>query len=123
MPSRTEVEGTRISNTVQGKKDLQEVTLITGPIADNFALSLEMGPVIAIGATAARDVLMPADADSAKARLTIINISAVTTGVLTLKTSADAALVPAVALTQGVGVTLVHLGGTSRKGWRRAEGL
>lgn len=65
---------------------------VTG-IIDNFPLNGGMPSVIYLRATAARDVLLPfVNADLDGRVLTIYNEG---TGVITLKTSSDAALVPA----------------------------
>lgn len=117
MASRTEVEGTSIANTAIRRRRIEEVMIITGNIADNFQISDNMPPVIVLGASAARDVLMPA-ATSKNHGLcfTLISNSTTTTGVLTLKTSADAALSPAVTIAQNLSVEMIYLHGI---GWRK----
>ena len=90
---------------------------IVGNIADNFPLNADMPPVIMLGASAVRDVLMPAnDASIHGLCLTIMSNSTTTTGVLTLKTSADAALSPAVTIPQNASVEMIYVHGV---GWRK----
>ena len=122
MGSRSEVIGTALADTRQRRGLTWEVMVQTG-VADNFALDEDMPPVLALsGPTGGGDVLMPADSAALKGRmLTIINIA--TVGTLTLKTSADAALTPAVAVTVNNSATMIHLGGTGLQGWRRLDSL
>lgn len=122
MGARTELLDTHMANCVwrRGKRD--EVLKVVSAIADNYALSADMPPTIALLAGAARDVLMPADATTPiGTRLTIINLGVTTGAVITLKTSADAALTPAVTIPINAAVTMIHLGGTGTTGWRRVD--
>lgn len=78
-------------------------------IADNYPLTATMPPNIVLGASAARDVLMPAGSvDIDGLILCLISRSSTTTGVLTLKTSADAALSPAVTIAQNGSVEMIY---------------
>lgn len=117
MPSRTEVADTAIYNTPIRRRRIEEVMRITGNIADNFAINADMPPVIMLGASAARDILMPA-ATSKNHGLcfTIMSNSTTTTGVLTLKTATDAALSPAVTIAQNLSVEMIYIHGV---GWRK----
>lgn len=123
MPRSEVIEAGALVNTPIRRGRREEIMEIIGNIADNFALSADMPPTIVIGASAVRDVLMPPDATTPKGTiLTIISNSITTTGVLTLKTSADAALTPAVTIAQFATVEMIHLGGTGGRGWRRHGG-
>lgn len=95
----------------------ESVMIITGNVADNFPLNKDMPPVIVLGASAARDILMPAATSAIDGLvLTLISNSTTTTGVLTLKTSADVALSPAVTITQNLSVEMIYIHGI---GWRK----
>lgn len=99
---------------------MDDCLVITTAIADNFPLDAEMPPTIALFASAARDVLMPADSVDIKGlKMTIINLSVTAAAVLTLKTSVDAALTPAVTVGINAAVQMEHLGGTGTTGWRQ----
>lgn len=117
MGARTELLDTAMRNVSIRSGRKEETLNVPGNLADNYALSATMPPVIIIGATAARDVLMPPD-DAANDGLclTIISKSSVTTGVFTLKTSADVALSPAVTIAQNLSVEMIYLNGL---GWRK----
>lgn len=120
MGTRSEVINAPLADTRHRRGRFEEVYVAPGNLADNFALAATMPPTIVLGATAARDVLMPAgSADIHGLCFTIINKSAVTTGVFTLKTATDAALSPAVTLTQVVSVEMMYLHGI---GWRKRGG-
>lgn len=117
MASRTEVADTALSNTRIRRRRVEEILLITGNVADNFPIVDTMPPVIVLGASAVRDILMPA----ATARnhglvFTILSNSSTTTGVLTLKDSADQALSPAVTIAQALSVEMIYIHSI---GWRR----
>lgn len=121
MGSRSEVGGAALWDTKQRRG--MKLDYFVAPfaanssIADNYPLAMTMPPLIVLGASAARDVLMPAnDAAYDGLLLTIMSNSINTTGVLTLKTSADAALSPAVTLVQFAAKTMVYLHGI---GWRQ----
>jgi hypothetical protein len=117
MASRTEVGDTRLWNNVYARKKREAVTIFIGNIADNFPITADMTPIIVLGASAARDILMPANSiDIDGLCITIQSNSTTTTGVLTLKTSADAALSPAVTIAQSAGVSMIYLHGI---GWRK----
>lgn len=91
--------------------------IITGNIADNFPITKDFPPVIVLGASAARDILMPAPTASINGLcFTLISNSTTTTGVLTIKTSGDQALSPAVTIAQNLSAELIYLHGI---GWRK----
>lgn len=122
MGARTELLDTALANCTwrRGKRD--GVMVVSSAIADNYALSADMPPCIALFAGAARDVLMPADATTPRGtKLTIINLGVTTGATITLKTSADAALTPAVTIGINAAVTMIFLGGTGTTGWRRVD--
>jgi hypothetical protein len=121
MSQHSEIDGAALMDSKwrRGRKD--DLLVVSSAIADNFPLAVTMPPTIALFAAAARDVLMPADADSKGLRLTIINLSVTAAAVITLKTSADAALTPAVTVPINGAVTMIHLGGTGTTGWRRTD--
>lgn len=120
MGQRTEHAGGAIMDSAIRRGRREEVLIITGNVADNFQLATGMPPVIVFGASAVRDVLMPADNALLKGlTFTLMSNSSTTTGVLTLKTSGDAALTPAVTIVQNGSVEMIHLGGTGNLGWRR----
>lgn len=77
---------------------------ISAPIADNFSLLADMPSWIYLRATAARDVLMPAVTSAIDGKIMFLYNEG--TGTITLKTSSDAALSPAVTLA-GAGTTAV----------------
>lgn len=117
MGSRTEQFDSAVANVAIRRRRIEEILLITGNVADNFPIVDTMPPVIVLGASAARDILMPA----ATARnhglcFTLISNSSTTTGVLTLKTSADAALSPAVTIAQSLSVEMIYIHSI---GWRK----
>lgn len=95
-----------------------EVTLA----ADNYPITVEHPPVIYIDpAAAARDVLLPAiDGNSKGLTFVIFNTSDNATGAedITLKTSADAALVPAVVISKSEGAVVTNNG----TGWKAIVG-
>lgn len=70
--------------------------VMTG-IADNFVLTEDMPSFLYLKATTARDVLLPAVTQTCDGRLLFIYNEG--SGTITLKTSSDAALLPAVAMT------------------------
>lgn len=70
---------------------------VTTGIADNFPLAADMPSWIFLKATTVRDVLMPAVTADIDGKLMWIYNEG--TGTITLKTSSDAALAPAVTLT------------------------
>ena len=118
MGTRSEhISGAVADATIRrGRKEA--VLYLAGNVADNFALSADMPPVIVLGASAARDILMPANAAANDGLcMTIISNSSTTTGVLTLKTSADAALSPAVTIAQNLSVEMIYIAGIP--GWRK----
>lgn len=122
MGARTELLDTAIANCQFRRRKRDGVLRVTSAIADNFPLSADMPPTIALLAGAARDVLMPADATTPEGlTLTIINLGVTTGAVITLKTSADAALTPAVTIPINAAVTMIFLGGTGTTGWRRKD--
>lgn len=122
MGQRTEILDTYSANLVARKLKRDEVLVVGSAIADNFALSADMPPTIALLAGAAREVLMPPDATTPKGtRLTIINLGVTTGATITLKTSADAGLTPAVTIGVNASVTMIYLGGTGTQGWRRVD--
>src|SRR5262245_1238527 len=118
MPSRTEIEGAHIMNSPI-RRQKRDVTLtLVGNIADNFPITTQFPPVIVLGASAARDILMPAnDIANDGLRFLFISNSSTTTGVLTLKTSADQALSPAVTIVQSASQEMVYVHGV---GWKKA---
>lgn len=119
---RSELRDTALMGCRWRRKKFDECLVVTSAIADNFALDAEMPPVIALFAGAARDVLMPADSSDIKGlRMTIINLGVTAGATITLKTSADAALTPAVTVGINASVNMVHLGGTGTTGWRRVD--
>ena len=121
MGTRSELIGTFLADSAwrRGKKD--ETLVITAAIADNFVVSADMPPCIALFAAAARDILLPPDSPTIRGlKLTIVNLSVTAAAVLTLKTSADAALTPAQTVAINSAVTIIHLGGTGTTGWRLA---
>lgn len=122
MGARTEVLDTFIADTIwrRGKRDA--VMVVASAIADNYVIPAASPPTIALLAAAARDVLLPADATTPRGtRLTIINLGVTTGATITLKTSADAALTPAITIGINAAVTIIHLGGTGTQGWRRVD--
>ncbi len=122
MGARTEVLDTNLANCSFKRGFKTDVLVVASAIADNYALSAEMPPTVALMLGAARDVLMPADSASIKGlTMTIINLGVTTGAVATLKTSADAALTPAVTIPINGAVTMRHLGGTGTQGWRRVD--
>lgn len=117
MAGRTELYDAHLSNCKIRSKRAEGVLRIVGNIADNFPITADMPPVLAIGASAARDVLMPAnDENNDGLCFTIVSTSSTTTGVLTLKTSADAALSPAVTVAQNLSVEMIYI---HNVGWRK----
>ena len=122
MGARTELLDTALANCRWRRRKMDEILVVGTAIADNYALSADMPPTIALLAGAARDVLMPADATTPRGlRLTIVNLGVTTGAVITLKTSADAALAPAVTIPINAAVTMIFLGGTGTQGWRRVD--
>lgn len=120
MGQHSEIIGAVLADTKWRRGRFEEVYNVPGNIADNFPLAQTMPSTILIGATAARDVLMPAAAASMHGMiLTITSKSSVTTGVLTLKTSTDAALSPAVSMVQFASVEMQYFHGI---GWRKKGG-
>jgi len=117
MGQRTEHVGAAIMDAPIRYRRIEEILYLAGNVADNFPIVKDMPPVIVLGASAVRDILMPA-ATSANQGLcfTIISNSSTTTGVLTLKTSADAALTPAVTITQNSSVEMIYI---HQIGWRK----
>lgn len=117
MASRTPQADADLYNCKIIAKRKEGVLRVVGNIADNFPITADMPPVLAIGASAVRDVLMPAnDVENDGLTFTIISTSSTTTGVLTLKTSADAALSPVVSIAQNLSVEMIYLHGI---GWRK----
>jgi len=117
MAQRTETADAALINCKIRRKRFEQVMRLVGNIADNFVLTADMPPVIVLGASAARDVLMPAnDAANDGLCFTLLSNSTTTTGVLTLKTSADAALAPAVTIAQNLSVEMIYIDGI---GWRK----
>lgn len=81
---------------------------ISGNVTDNLAIPVNGPPVWFIGASAVRDILMPALSSTPNGtEFTFISTSSTTTGVLTFKTATDAALSPAVTIVQNAAVTLI----------------
>ena len=110
MGSRTEVLDSKISNSPVARLWKLDSMIIT-MTADNLVLSASMPPVLYIDpGGAARDVLLPPIADWVGAAFIIFN-QADAAEAITLKTSADAALTPAVDVLQNEGV-IVHNDGT-----------
>ena len=117
MGARTELLDTGIANCTIRRQRKEGIMRIVGNVADNFPVPANAPPVIVLGASAARDILMPA-ATSANDGLTFtfISNSSTTTGVLTLKDSADSALSPAVTIGQNLSVEMIYIHGV---GWRK----
>lgn len=117
MGTHTEHIDSAQSNVRIRRRRVEEILYIPGNTADNFPLSADMPPVIVLGAATAIDVLMPA-ATVANQGLcfTILSNSSTTTGVITLKTSADAALTPAVTIAQNASVEMIYV---HQIGWRK----
>lgn len=117
MGARTELLDTAIANCPIRRGRKEQVLEIFGNVTDNFPLTADMPPVILVGSSAARDILMPANAAANQGLcFTIISKSSTTTGVLTLKDSGDSALSPAVTIAQNLSVEMIYLHGT---GWRK----
>jgi hypothetical protein len=117
---REEVIDTFIANCVYRRKKQDGCLVVTSAIADNYPLNIEMPPVIALFASAARDVLMPSNASTPiGTRLTIVNLSVTAAAVITLKDSADSALVPAQTVGINDSVDMIYLGGSGTTGWRK----
>lgn len=117
MATHSEISHTSFRETRHRSGRYEEIMVITGNIADNFPLPRTAPPTIVLGASAVRDILLPAAAaDMDGLIFTLISNSTATTGVLTLKTSADAALVPAVTIAQGASVQVQYVHGI---GWKR----
>lgn len=118
---RSELIDTSLANTLHRRKKCDETLVVTTAIADNYPLSADMPPVVALFASAARDVLMPPNASTPKGmRMTIVNLSVTAAAVLTLKDSADGALVPAQTVAINSAVEMIYLGGSGTTGWRLA---
>lgn len=117
MGTRSELIDGVIANSPIRRMRKEQMLVISGNVSDNFAMDADMPPVLVCGASAARDILMPANsADINGLCFTIISTSSTTTGVLTLKTSADAALSPAVTIAQNLSVEMIYIHGV---GWRK----
>jgi hypothetical protein len=117
MGTRSELIDGVIANSPIRRGRKEEILVIAGNVTDNFPITKDMPPVIVLGASAVRDILMPAATSSIHGLcFTLISNSSTTTGVLTVKTSADAALSPAVTITQNLSVELIYIHGT---GWRK----
>lgn len=86
---------------------------------DNFALTPDMPPVLRMTPGAAIDILMPASTEATKGLVFFLhNIGA--GGVITLKTSADAAFSPAITIAVSGGWVMVQCTGsaTAASGWK-----
>lgn len=117
MGTRSEHIGSSLADVSIRRGRYENPMVITGNIADNFPITKDFPPVIVLGASAARDILMPAPTSSINGLcFTILSNSSTTTGVLTLKTSSDSALSPAVTIAQNGSVEMIYIHGT---GWRR----
>lgn len=117
MASRSNIVQADLYDVTIRAKRKEAVMRIVGNVADNFAVSAEMPPVIVLGASAARDILMPAAAAANDGlTMTFLSNSSTTTGVLTFKDSADSALSPAVTVAQNLSVELIYIHGI---GWRK----
>lgn len=114
---RSELIDTALANCAIRRRRVEQTMKIVGNVTDNFPVTADMPPVIVCGASAARDILMPA-ATSRNDGLcfTFISNSSTTTGVLTFKDSADQALSPAVSIAQSLSVELIYIHGI---GWRK----
>ena len=102
------VKGKRVyANSLHG-----EYFRSTTGIADNFPVSKDMPSWIFIKATTARDILMPAEEDVDGKLYFIHNEGA---GVITVKTSSDGALSPAVTIGSGAAAVLFAVSGVWKK--------
>ena len=75
-------------------------------IPDNFQIGADFPSFIYLRASAARDILMPPEEDCDGKIYWIHNLSTATARILTVKTSSDAALSPAVTIGMGAAVAL-----------------
>lgn len=112
MASRTEVGDTNIFNAMHPRRVKMEV-LETVP-TDNFALQADFPPCLIFTPAAAVDVLMPAaSADIRGLMFFISNVGA--GGIITLKTSADAAFSPAITIAANASAIVICTGTTWRE--------
>ena len=117
MSQHSEITNAPLSNCPIRTGRKEEIMFIPGNVADNFQVAAGMPPVIVLGASAARDILMPAATTGNHGLcFTFISSSTTTTGVLTFKDSADQALSPAVSIAQNLSVELIYIHGV---GWRK----
>lgn len=118
MVDRTNQRDANAANILMLRKRREAVTVLTGNIADNFPVPADATPVLVLGASAARDILLPANAEENDGLIfTFISNSSTTTGVLTFKTSADAALSPAVTLVQNAMKSFIYIHAVP--GWKQ----
>ena len=112
MASRTEVADTHVFNSLHSRRMKMQV-LETVP-ADNFAIQADFPPCLIFTPAGAIDVLMPAvTADLRGMMFFISNVGA--GGVITLKTSADAAFSPAITISAGASAIVICTGTTWRE--------
>lgn len=91
---------------------------VTTGIADNYALNAEMPSWLYLLATTARDVLMPAATAAIDGLIMVIYNQG--TGTITLKTSSDAALSPAVTVTTSTPATMQCIFGlAAASAWKK----
>jgi hypothetical protein len=120
MGSRSEVGDTTLWNVKIRRGWRPESLYVATNLASGggtaFTVDEDMPPVIVIGASAARNVRLPAvSAANANLTYTIISRSTTTTGVLTLLSATGAALSPAVTIAQNAQKTVTLIAGL---GWR-----
>ena len=96
MSSKTEIADTKSSNVVVTRGAKKSGMNLT--VTDNLALTADYPPVLILAAAGAVDLLLPAVATSRDLTFWLFNASGQT---ITLKTAADVALSPVVALADG----------------------
>lgn len=116
MASKTEIEDTKAMNV----KFMHQLRLQHASIAFTASgvITKKHPPLLFLSATAARNVRLPANADSEGLVFIAYNTSAATTGVLTFTTATGAATSPSIVLAQNEGVVLANSGA----GWKGAVG-
>lgn len=112
MGTRSEVIDTSLANTLQRRR-MKSAMLDVVP-ADNFAIQADFPTFIRMTPAGAIDVLMPAvTADIAGLIFFLSNVGA--GGIITLKTSADAAFSPAITIAVNASAIVICDGVTWRE--------
>ena len=117
MASRSNIADCDLENTVTRKGLRAASMVITGNVSANYQITTDHPPTIALGASAARTIRLPAAAANIDGlTYTLMSNSSTTTGVLTLNTATGGALSPAVTIAQNLAVTVRYVHGL---GWRK----